>query len=76
MAMPYSASNSLEMAEGRGGKREPRAPQAVRARMVGGTLGDFSQAFQWLVEGVAAPVRLELRGRVVPPAVKVRRRRV
>ena len=57
---------------GGGGKRDPRAPQAVRARMVGDALGDFSQTFQWAVEGAAAPVRLEVRGRVVPPAVKVR----
>ncbi|KAK9843500.1 hypothetical protein WJX81_006184 [Elliptochloris bilobata] len=46
------------------------ASQVIRARMVARAVGPFSQRFEWELEGAAEPIRLTIRGRAVPPAIK------
>ncbi len=46
--------------------------QVLHAHMTSSAVGAFAETFEWTLEGAAAPVRLEIRGRVVPPALQVR----
>ena len=40
--------------------------------MAPSAVGAFAETFEWALEGAAAPVRLEIRGRVVPPSLQAR----
>lgn len=39
--------------------------------MAASAVGAFAETFEWALEGAAAPVRLEIRGQLVPPAIQV-----